>query len=244
MVKKLSIFISTLLFAQTQFYTYTVIMDYKEYVNGAVIDKDTTNFGELNGIGVEYTKKDRINLKLKMEFAYGTSTYDGATWGGTPVTNKQDDVYIFNAEAMVGKIFYIGLGYRLWNRGTSSNPGDYNEKYYWPYFAIKYDYPFVTKNFAFVPSITYQTALSPKMKVELGNNPVLDLGATDGYNINLPLYFKTKKVVWYLFYRYQYWHISKSDDAVLKVGNTINVIYEPESETRNQYIGAGIVLNF
>ncbi|WP_457562137.1 hypothetical protein [Caminibacter pacificus] len=237
---------STYLFAQTEIYTYTVFMDYREYENGSVIDKDYTNFGDLNGIGIFYKSKTKpLKFTLRAEFAGGESTYEGSTWDGTPLKNRQSGVYIFNFESGVGvNYFFLTLGYREWNRGKSNYSGDYDEKYYWPYFGIRYDYHFFFNNFAFNPKISYQAAISPKLKVYLGNDPVLNLGYTDGAYIDLPLYFKTGNTVWYIFYKYQYWHISKSDYAVLQTSTNRTLIYEPESITRNQYLGAGFVFRF
>jgi len=239
-------FLPLLLFANTQIYTYTVLLDYKEYVNSQVVDKDYTSFGELNGIGFSYTSNTYpLKFGIKVEFAYGKSTYEGATWSGIPIKNEQNGVYILNTNINIGNRFFkLSLGYREWNRGISEYVGDYNEVYYWGYFGIGFEQPFIANSFAFIPKMTYQYAINPKMKVELGNNPVLDLGDTDGYSIELPLYFRYKKTLIYLFYRYQYWHISPSKEAVLKIGNTVSVIYEPESETKNKYIGAGIVISF
>jgi len=246
-MKKFSlILISNILFAQTQIYTFTLLMDYKEYKDSQVLDKDYTNFGDMLGVGIKYQSKTKpLKYSVKIEYAGGKSTYEGATWDGTPLKNTQSGVYILNLEGALGsKNLFLTLGYREWNRGKSPFIGDYNEKYYWGYLGIKYDYHFYFRYFAFLPKISYQTAISPKMKVYMGNEPILKLGDTDGFYVELPIYFRIKKQVWYLFYRFQYWHISKSDYAVLQTDTTRTLIYEPESITRNQYLGIGVIFNF
>jgi len=238
---------STVLFASTQIYTYTPMIDYKEYVNSNVIDKDYSNFGDLVGVGIYYISNTRpAKFTIRFEYAGGESTYEGATWAGTPISNTQKNVHILNLEGAVGiKYFYLTLGYREWNRGKSEYVGDYDEKYYWNYFGIRYDYTFLfNKNIAFTPQISYQLAISPKLKVYLGNSPTLNLGPTHGSYIHLPLYFHTKKLTWFVFYRYQYWHISRSNYEVLQTQNSRELIYEPESITRNQYVGLGILISF
>jgi len=244
-IKVFLLIIASILFAQTKFYTYTIFMDYREIVNGGVIDKDSTKFGQLNGIGVEYMKFSNVDYMLRAEYAYGSSLYEGQTWGGTPISHTQNGVYILNLEAAAGKrSFFFTLGYREWNRGCSDSSGDYDEKYYWPYFGVMYYYRFVSDNFAFTPKFSYQQAISPKLKVYLGNAPTLDLGSTSGMYIDLPVYFKTHNVTWFVFYRYQYWHINRSNSALLKTSSFSTYIYEPESITQNQYVGVGVTYKF
>jgi len=246
MIKKFFIFIGVLCFAYQDFYTYSIKMDYKEYVNGSVIDRDYTDFGDLIGIGYKFEKlKGKYSYFIKGEFAYGSSYYEGATWGGEPVYAKQDDVYILNIEGGFGfRYFNFILGYREWQRGKSDNPGDYNEIYYWPYLGVRYRYEFYFENIAFMPEISYQTAISPKMKAELGNEPTLELGDTDGIRVELPLIVKKDNLYFKFFYRYQYWHINRSDTEILILNGDIYEIYEPESLTRNQYFGIGMLFKF
>ncbi len=237
---------STVLFASTQIYTYTPIIDYREYEGSSLLDKDYTNFGDMLGLGVYYVSSTKpLKFTLRFEYAAGESTYEGAKWDGTPLKTTQSGVYLLNFESAIGlNYFYLTLGYREWNRGKSNYAGDYDEKYYWTYFGIRYDYRFYFKNAAFTPQISYQVAMSPRLKVYLGNEPELKLGYTDGAYINLPLYFRYKRFVWFVYYKYQYWHISKSDYAILQTSTSRTLIYEPESITRNQYLGLGLIFNF
>ena len=246
MIKKSLVFIGAFLFGFSDFYTYTIKMNYKEYSSGRVLDKDYTDFGDLIGIGYKFEKfEGRYSYFLKTEFAYGSSYYKGATWGGKPLSTKQEDVYIINFEGGLGlRYFNFILGYREWNRGKSNNPGDYNEKYYWPYFGIRYRYEFYFEKLAFLPEISYQNAISPKIKVELGNQPVLDLGETSGMKVEIPFVFRKDNLYFKVFYRYQYWHINRSDSGLLRINGKVYEIYEPESETINQYLGAGILWKF
>jgi len=243
----LSAIATATLFAQTQFYVYTPILDYKEYVNSSVIDKDYTEFGDMVGVGIYYQSQTRpFKFTFRFEYAGGESTYEGATWDGTPIKNNQTGVYILNTEAAIGrKNFFLTLGYREWNRGKSEYVGDYDEKYYWGYFGVRVEHKLYFGNIAFTPQFSYQMAISPKLKVYMGNDPILDLGTTTGAYINLPLYFRANNnFVWFVFYKYQYWHISKSDPETLVVNNTATTIYEPESITKINTLGAGVLYSF
>ncbi|WP_457560591.1 hypothetical protein [Caminibacter sp.] len=250
-MKKFLIFIfiifNSFMFAKSlNFYSYSLLLDYKEYQNGVVIDKDYSSFGDIVGAGIEY--RDNWGpwyLSLKFEGSWGSSTYEGATWNGEPLKNKQNGFYLYNLNAAIGsRYLFLTLGYREWNRGKSEFSGDYDEVYYWGYWGLKYEYPFIFENIAFIPQISYLMAIDPKMKAKLGNEPVLDLGNTIGRNIILPLFFKTDNFTFNIFYRFEYWHINPSNAYPLILNGNTYYIYEPESETKNQYIGAGLLWRF
>lgn len=227
-------------------YTYGIKLNYKEYKNSKVIDRDYSSFSDLLGVGIKYkTVFNKILFDVKVEYASGNSIYEGATWSGKPLKMKQSDVSILDIEASLGyKYFYFLVGYREWNRGSSGYEGDYNEIYYWPYFGIKSNYKFGFKNFYFSPEIAYIYVINPEIKIELGNYPVLSLGDTDGGYITLPFVMKFSNFNIDFFYRFEYWHISSSKPGLLIVDGEGYVIYEPESITKNQYLGAGFTYKF
>ncbi len=249
-MKKILFFLilGTLVFAKSlNIYTYTLFLDYKEYQNGAVIDKDYSNGAEILGAGIEYRDNlDKFYYSLKFEGSYGSSTYEGATWDGQPLKNKNHGFYLYNLKADMGvRYLFLSLGYREWNRGKSSYQGDYDEVYYWGYWGIKYEYPFIAQNFAFIPQISYLMAINPKLKVKLGNSPTLDLGDTIGRNLVLPLFIKyNDSLAFNVYYRFEYWHISRSKTYPLFLDGKTYYIYEPESETKNQYVGIGLLYKF
>lgn len=245
MSRFLFFFIVVFSYATTDFYTYTIKLDYREYVNGKVIDRDYSSFGDILGIGVKYFNKSYLDYYLKAEIASGESIYEGATWGGEPIKNKQKGLYLLTLEGGFGsRYFYFFGGYREWNRGKSANAWDYDEVYYWGYFGIKYSYPFVFQKIIFIPEAGYKLAINPQMKVKLSNEPVLDLGSTDGGFIELPIFVKYENVYLKFFYRYQYWHINRSKTQVLILNGNKYLIFEPESITENQYLGIGVVWKF
>ncbi len=232
-----------------EFYAFTVNSSYEEFDSrGNFVDGDYSDYGELNGIGVKLNSKNGVYYYLKGEFSYGSGTYNGSTWGGVPLIVKKDDVFLLSFEGgffPYNTPFYISLGYRYWNRGESGYPGDYNEKYYWPYFGVGYHYLLKFGKFYFSTDVGYQYALNPLLKAELAGGIVLHLYDTEGLKFEAEAYFKIEENLMISFmYRYQFWHIggSASENVLL---NSQNVqVYEPESYTRNQYIGAGVLYKF
>jgi hypothetical protein len=245
MKKLLIVLFSVWIYANTEFYTYSIKLNYKEYVNGNVIDKDYSHFGNILGLGIKYSDIYIFNYYLKGEISGGKSYYIGEDIGGNPVTAEQNDFYLFNLEAGVGKYFYFLAGYREWNRGKSNNPGDYDEKYYWSYLGFKYTYKFDFNKFYFYPEAGYTFAIDPKIKVKLGNEPVLNLGNTTGGFVEAPFYYKyNNNIEIKIFYKYEYWHINESNIDYLIINNNKYPIFEPESITENQYIGIGVIIKF
>jgi hypothetical protein len=246
-MKKIILFFLTVIFvsASTEIYTYNLKLNYKEYINGKVIDRDYNKYGDILGIGIKYYKNSFFDYYLKAEYSGGNSYYKGSSWNGVSLNSKQSGFYLLNLEAGIGKYFYFFGGYRLWNRGKSHVDGDYNERYYWKYIGFKYSYKINFDKFYFYPEMGYKIAINPKMKIKLGNEPILDLGTTTGKFLELPFYYKySNNIDFKIFYKYEYWHINPSNINVLVVDNHQYSIFEPESKTKNQYFGIGIIINF
>jgi hypothetical protein len=105
------------LYANIEFYTYSLKLNYKEYVKGQNIDKDYSNFGNIVGLGIKYSNtKNIVNYYLKSEYLSGDSYYHGVDLEGKPINAKQNGFYLLDLEAGVGKYFYFFIGYREWNR--------------------------------------------------------------------------------------------------------------------------------
>jgi len=248
-MKKISLFlIAIFLYADSiDYYFFSLKENYKEYYGGSVIDKDYNSFGDLNGIGIKYTKDYYYsNLYVNVEAAYGNSIYDGAYQDGTPIKFKQKNVQIYNLKAGVYlRGYLLELGYRFWNRGKSSNEGDYDEQYYWPYIASGVMYKIKFSSITIDYYLKYNYAISPKLKVYLGNKPTLNLGTTTGIETQFGI---SKKINFDysvgIFYRLSYWHINRSDIQKIIINNKNYQIFEPESETRNQYIGIYLQKSF
>lgn len=250
MKKLLIVLFSVWIYANTEFYTYSIKLNYKEYVNGNVIDKDYSHFGNILGLGIKYSDiyispSYIFNYYLKVEFSGGNSYYAGADWSGHPIHSKQNGFYLLDLEAGIGRYFYFFVGYREWNRGKSDYEGDYDEKYYWNYIGFKYSYKFDFSKFYFYPEAGYTMAIDPKSKVKLGNEPVLNLGNTTGGFVEAPFYYKyNNNIEIKIFYKYEYWHINESNIDYLIINNNKYPIFEPESIIENQYFGIGVNFKF
>jgi len=247
-MKKISLFIAVFLYADNiDYYFFSVKENYKEYYGGYVIDRDYNSFGDLNGIGVKFTKNYYFSeLYFITEAAYGISIYNEVYQDGTFITDKQKNVQIYNLKAGVcSRGYLLELGYRFWNRGKSNLEGDYNEQYYWPYIAAGVRYKFKFSTITIDYYLKYNYAIFPKLKVYLGNNPTLDLGETNGIETQLEI---NKKINFDysvgIFYRLSYWHINKSNSKTVTINNQSYQIFEPESKTKNQYIGIYLQKSF
>ena len=238
----------SLIFADSiNFYTFTLKENYKEYINNQIVDRDYNNFNDMYGIGIEYKKNlTNIDLFLNSEYSSGSKTYDGAYQDTTPLKASVNNSYLYKISAGIDfRPYFIKLGYRFWNRGDSNNPGDYNEQYYWSYLATGINYKALINNFFIKTNIQYQYAFKPKLKIYLGNSPVVDLGNTKGFMGKIDMGFKLDmKTSFGIFYKYDFWHINKSKKFILTLNNQQWLMFEPESKTRNQYLGVYYQMNF
>jgi len=230
--------------AELNIYTFTVKMDYNEYsTDGAFLDGDSSNFGDLNGLGLKYTYNDHY---LEAEISYGKSKYEGSTWGGDKLYLTKDNVSIINAE---GGIYVnrlnLFVGYRFWNRGKSDYIGDYDEQYYWPFIGVgmRNIYPYLDGEIS--TRLAFQYAIKPKLDAELGSGTTLDLGTTVGFKFQMDGKYDLGKNFYLTgFYRYQVWHIQRSDVGYVTIDNTKYSVVEPESYTVNQYLSLGVLYKF
>jgi hypothetical protein len=244
MKKFIFFLLAVISYASTEIYPFILKLNYKEYIHSKVVDKDSSKLGDIIGIGIKYSNKNFFDYYISGEISGGDSYYSGADWNGNKIKLKQSGFSLLNLEGGIGKYLYFFIGYRHWNRGKSKNIGDYDELYYWSYIGFKYSCKFDFNKVVFYPEAGYKMAIDPKMKVKMGNEPILDLGNTTAGFVELPFYFKYNKFYIKVFYRFEYWCIEKSKNAILVLDNYRYEIFEPESITKNQYFGIGINFNF
>ncbi len=249
-MKKITVsigFLSILFANNLNFYTFTLKENYQEVLGGNVIDKDYSNFGDMYGIGVEYEKYiQNIILSFNGEYSSGQKIYKGAKQDGTSIKVRVNNSYLYNLNTAVNfNPYYIKIGYRFWNRGNSNAPGDYNEKYYWTYVAGGLNYRFFVNKMFIKTNIQYQYAFNPQLKIYLGNKPVISLGNTNGFMGKVDLgYSLSKNYTIGINYKYDFWHIHHSKPFILILNNQPTVIFEPESYTKNQYLGVYYQMKF
>ena len=227
--------------------------NYKEYKNSKVIDSETSDINDLKGIKLSVVdSKENLNLIYYGVFSYlkGNTYYDGSTLSGVKIKGKESDVYIYNIKTGAGYKIYedetdigrgeifikAGLGYRYWNRGTI-NSNDYKEKYKWFYGEVGIGVDIDFSVIEIGTSVYYHRAIDPKLNVDLNGGTELDLGTTDGYDLVIPVKYKLSQYYGIMAeYEYEYWKIRKS--------NVVNVIYEPESKTKNQLVSMGFYIKY
>ncbi len=235
-------------------------LDYKEYVVGAVLDKDT---GWNDGVYFQARTDDKLGFaRFLVDYVMTDSaTYTGALQNGTPITMPHKEKFL-TIEANGGlKALdfgsgtlspYLGLGYRDWKRGSDNLP-DYKEDYWWWYLAaggnlayrfsrlvIAADaavlYPFVARMTTNVAGQVDEATF--KLKPRLGYRaelPVtLDIRRDQNMNIFI---FGTPF--------YEKWHLGQSDVITLTAGGVpVAAAIEPESKTTMHGFRVGLGLNF
>lgn len=230
----------------------TTQFDYSETAQGQLLDTETNNFGDITGFTLSL-EPDYQGFYLTTSYSNGNTDYIGATnidpTYGSFRTTTENTLLNYSAGFKTttlldryGEIkmpFKIGLGYREWERDIQGKYDDalgayvsgVNEIYDWGYLDIG-----IGLHFALSPDATlgidasYQTAFNAQMRV-YGNT--FDLNNVHGYKITVPLEIVLNQSMSAFFqYNYEYWNISES--------NVIDGWYEPDSETKNQTLSAGL----
>jgi len=258
MIKKLLTLIltSSILFSfETEVLFSAIKFNYVEKENGTFLDSETSSYSKYPGIIFSITQKSKFFYNIGIEYNKGETTYTGATWGGTLLKLTEKNSFLYNVYSKVGYLLYedrtnlgigkiypvIGIGYRFWNRGKSDYVGDYDEEYSWKYFLIGSVFDVDMQKYNFGLNIQYQQGIDAKLKAYLFNGLTFQL-KTEGYRIEVPLKIKLdKNYGMALKYMYDYWKITDSSQIII---GTNSVVYEPDSETKNNYLGIGFYYNF
>jgi len=223
-------------------------MNYEEInSNNRIIDSDKSKFYEMSGVRLKYRGNYFLNYYINFEYIYGKTTYSGATWNNLPLYVTQNNVYILNTSSAIFlfKNFYLSIGYRKWNRGVSDYSGDYNEIYKWNYIGYGYEYFVGFSKILIVMNLQYQKAFNASLKANLGEGVELELLDVNGWNFASNLIYKLKRDVFLdLSYKYQYWYIGGSNVYSMILNSKTIYVQEPESYTRNQYLGVGLLYKF
>lgn len=237
-------------------------MNYIEYdSNGAFLDSEKSSLNEIYGVDASLTfpLSQRVNTNLYGSYHSGSTVYNGSTWGGTSVSVTHEDVSIITME---GTIDYdlikksngtplsfkvkTGVGYREWDRGLSNHIGDYNEVYSWAYgiigTSVSYDISKVL-NVGF--GFDYKKSFYGNMDVNLDSKFKIPLDDIDGMTFTIPVEYKVSKSFSLVTEaKYEIWNIAKSDLTTVRIGGINASVYEPESETKNTYLGLKAKFSF
>jgi len=181
-----------------------------------------------------------LTLGGGFQYVSGNLTYDGATFGGTPVTTLTKDrnwhinmrVYFF-ADPIE---FSIGWARRyLYNNLVVSYRRE--ETYNFIPIALTYKFqPFYAtyeyRNFVSGENLTHMSDVSSaqrdvKFKQDTGS----------GFSLEFGYIIPAQPVSTKVFLRYDYWHVAQSD---IQNDNTQNLV-EPDNNTREIFLGIGVI---
>ena len=249
-MKKVIIFVFLIFLKADEIYLFftDAKINYKEYINSYVIDKEDSNFNDINGFKFRYVKNlGKFIFIPEISYLRGNTIYNGFNQNLNSISFKEYGVYIKKIKADIGykinKNLYglIGLGVRIYNRGKGNLKGDYNEKYNFKFYELGFLVKKIIKKIKIGIRFLYHKAFYSKLKVFLQNNPIYNLYNTKGFDFEIPVEYKISKNISFLIeYDYEYWKSEKSNIVFI---NNIPT-FEPNNETKNEYLNIGIKYQF
>jgi len=226
--------------------------------DGNFLDSEKRDNFALKGFSIDYSHQfangffggTQDFIELQTEYIEGNTNYTGSLFSiktgvrlstyTTTTTNKLLTTKLrFNETQQTShydtKIF-CSLGYRYWERNILG-PYGYKEQYKWIFADIGVGILIHDKAWHIGVESAYQYAFQPTMQATLQGTPTFDLGHTYGYYYEIPLqYDLNKNYTVEIAYRYDYYKINKS--------NTVNNLYEPQSETKNKTLKIGVIIRW
>lgn len=215
--------------------------------------------GWLPGIyaGLKIIEPGKVYLNTFLEYSSDEVSYDGATWGGTPITGNSSATFL-RFQFNIGYTFpvknnillspYVGYGYRNWERGLKGS-SPYDETYNWHYFPLGIVSHFVlNEKWSIHPGFETRFMYKGSLKVEF-NDPGFNqldftLGNKTGFKIDVPIKYKFSElwsitgVPWYSNSK-----IGESEfETLTYYGVPVALAQEPSSET-NQY-GFNLIFSY
>lgn len=208
--------------------------------------------GMMYGIVGSYTYHNKLMLKGEGRFGYGLLDYEGATFGGTPITINKIPNYIMEFRGLIGYDFtvfnatttitpYIGLGYRyLDDNSQKKSSAGYERESNYLYSPIGVEAVNNLENgWSWGVSIEYDLFWKGRQKSYLSNfvaglnNPENDQNS--GYGLRGSILIK--KIVGRMSYSLEpfirYWNIDNSDGQNMTFNgvDTGVVLYEPQNNS-------------
>ena len=182
-------------------------------------------------------------------FAYGRVDYDGATWGGTPLTINDIDDFVWEIRLLMGPDFpgattmltpFGGIAYRYLNDNSSSHVSGYERESNYLYVPLGLE--MITQlddGWSYGAAVEFDLFLWGKQTSHLS-----DVGASDvsnrqekGYGVraSVKLQKKTNRIDFIIEPFIRYWNIA---DSEIETVSGLGAVLEPE----NQTVEAGIRL--
>lgn len=232
----------------------TTRFDYAETSSsGNLLDTETNSFGDISGFTLSLEPSYQ-GLYITTSYSSGNTDYIGGTntdptFGSYRTTTDNTvldysagfkSITVLDPYGEVEMPFKIGLGYREWQRNVHDGYnilGDYvlgvDETYDWGYLDIGIGLHFaISPNAMLGVDASYQKAFNAQMYENL-HGYTFKLNNVYGYKITVPLEVVLNDSLNLFFqYNYEYWNIGASD--------AVEGWYEPDSETKNQTLSAGL----
>ncbi|MDD5051230.1 MAG: hypothetical protein PHO27_00685 [Sulfuricurvum sp.] len=224
----------------------TTKFDYAETTTAGLLDTEKADFGNVNGLTIRM--EPRYNgIYFDAAFSSGDTNYIGSILhSGNPygsyrsITKNEIADYTFGYKSTTKLDPYgtwempvsVGIGYRRWLRQVG-----YDELYDWGYYDVG-----IGLHYAFSPTASlgidanFRQAFNAQMYENL-NGYTYKLQNVHGYKITVPFeYSISSSISTFISYTYDYWSINAS--------NIVGGYYEPNSETKNEILSAGLILKF
>lgn len=230
----------------------TTRFDYAETEGGHLLDTETNDFGDISGFTLSLEPQYR-GVYITSSYSSGDTDYVGGTdvdpTYGSYTTTTRNSIIDYSVgykttipldpRAGVEMPFNIGLGYRRWLREVQSTADawGYDEEYDWGYLDIGTGMHFaLSRNAMLGFDAHYRNGFGARM-YENSNGYTYNLKNVYGYKIAVPLEIALDRSLRLFFlYSYEYWNIGASDP--------VGGYYEPDSETKNEILSAGLKLLF
>lgn len=241
---------------QKHFFVFGPEISYIKYEEPGLMEEK----GMMYGIVGSYAYRNKLMLKAEGKFAYGQLDYEGATWGGTPLTIKSIENYMWEFRGALGYDFavkaititpYLGIGYRWLQDNTQEKYiGGYQRESNYLYLPIGVEAVVNLGNgwslgaageydvFLWGKQISYLSDLDPGF-----NDP--ENKQTKGYGVrgSITLAKKGEKAGFIIEPYIKYWKIEDSDVELLTYyGTPFSYVLEPENNSTE--IGCKLAITF
>ena len=213
--------------------------------------------GTFYGVHIGYTFRDWMPASPKESpsgggsmfraegrFAKGQVDYDGALQDGTPLTNDNQDDFVFEGRLLLGgdwmggnvlNTVYAGMGYRYLNDDLGSGrPGGYERESNYYYVPIGYEIDTnIQGGWSLGGRVEFDYLLWGMQKSHLSDVGLYDVDKRQnnglGYRASIRFQHKSKDAVFAIEPFFRYWDINKSEVKYDPLGNGW---IEPENETK------------
>jgi len=181
--------------------------------------------------------------RFEARVAYGQVDYDGATWGGSPVTIEDVDDLAFETRLLLGidwlggemlNTLYGGIGYRYLRDDPSVRPGGYLRESNYIYVPLGYQLDVALEaGWSWAASFEYDLFLQGNQRSHLSDVGLIDVDNKQdsgfGYRASLRLQHSDSDGIFIIEPFFRFWDI---DDSEMSYAGSGVYGWEPANETR------------